>query len=123
MRGALYDFFERDHRRLEMLLDKAIAPEDGFDMEAYTAFRQGLLKHIRMEETVLLPAALKLRGGDPLPIAAKIRLDHGALTALMVPPPSKTIIRAVKGILADHDLLEERPGGMYESIENLIGAH
>ena len=43
MRGALYDFFERDHRRLEMLLDKAIAPEDGFDMEAYTAFRQGLL--------------------------------------------------------------------------------
>jgi hypothetical protein len=87
MSGELYDFFEQDHRRLELLLEKATAPEDGFDMEAYIAFRQGLLKHIRMEETILLPAALKLRGGDPLPIASKIRLDHGALTALMVPPP------------------------------------
>lgn len=121
MSGELYDFFEQDHRRLELLLDRATAPEEGFDMEAYGAFRQGLLKHIRMEETILLPAAMKLRGGDPLPIAAKIRLDHGALTALMVPPPSKAIIRAVKGILADHDLLEEGPGGMYESIEDLSG--
>lgn len=121
MKGELYEFFERDHRRLDQLLEKATAPEQGFDMEAYEAFRQGLLKHIRMEETILLPAALKLRGGEPLPVAAKIRLDHGALTALMVPPPSKAIIGAVKNILADHDLLEEGPGGMYEEVENLSG--
>lgn len=121
MSGRLYEFFECDHRRLEKLLERAIASEEGIDMEAYGAFRQGLLKHIRMEETILLPAAMKLRNGEPLEIAAKIRLDHGALTALMVPPPSGMIIAAVKGILADHDLLEEGPGGMYESIENLSG--
>jgi hypothetical protein len=121
MKGELYDFFERDHRRLEVLLEKATAPESGFDMDAYREFRQGLLRHIRMEETILLPTAMKIRNGEPLAIAAKIRLDHGALTALMVPPPSKMIVAAVKGILADHDLLEEGPGGMYESIESLSG--
>lgn len=121
MSGRLYEFFECDHRRLEKLLERAIASKEGIDMEAYGAFRQGLLKHIRMEETILLPAAMTLRNGEPLEIAAKIRLDHGALTALMVPPPSGMIIAAVKGILADHDLLEEGPGGMYESIENLSG--
>jgi hypothetical protein len=37
-----------------------------------------------MEEKVLLPFAQKKRGGEPLPIAAKLRLDHGALAALLV---------------------------------------
>jgi hypothetical protein len=41
-----------------------------------------------MEEKVLLPAAQKARGGEPLQIAAKLRLDHGALAALLVPTPT-----------------------------------
>jgi len=38
-----------------------------------------------MEERILLPAAQRLRGGERLPIAARLRLDHGALAALLVP--------------------------------------
>jgi hypothetical protein len=122
MRGSLYEFFAKDHRRLENLLDKATSGPSGYDMTAYGEFRSGLLKHIKMEETILLPAAQKERGGVPLEIAAKIRLDHGALTALMVPPPSRMIIGALRAILADHDLIEEQPSGMYDKLEELTGS-
>jgi len=122
MRGSLYDFFAKDHRRLEDLLAKAMSAPDGYDMTAYGQFRSGLLRHIKMEETILLPAAQKARGGVPLEIAAKIRLDHGALTALMVPPPSRMIIGALRAILASHDLLEEQPSGMYDRLEELTGS-
>lgn len=122
MRGALYRFFANDHRRLEALLEKATEPVDGYDMTAYGEFRPGLLRHIKMEETILLPAAQKARGGVPLEIAAKIRLDHGALTALMVPPPSPMIIGALRAILEKHDLIEEQQGGMYDMLEELTGS-
>jgi len=59
---------------------------------AYAEFRAGLLKHIALEEKILLPAAQRLNGANPLPIAAKPRLNHGALAALLVPTP--TLARA-----------------------------
>ena len=122
MRGPLYEFFANDHRRLEDLLDKTTSAPNGYDMSAYGEFRSGLLRHIKMEETILLPAAQKARGGTPLEIAGKIRLDHGALTALMVPPPSHMIIGALRAILVSHDLIEEQPAGMYDTLEELTGS-
>jgi hypothetical protein len=121
MPGPLYSFFEDDHRRLEELLNRATADPATYELLAYAQFRSRLLKHIKMEETILLSAAQKARGGEPLPIAAKIRLDHGALTALMVPPPSPVIVAAIRAILADHNRLEEGPGGLYEACEQLAG--
>jgi hypothetical protein len=121
MGGPLFEFFAHDHRRLEALLDKALSVAEGYDMHAYGEFRSGLLRHIKMEENILLPAAQKAGGGVPLELAGKIRLDHGALTALMVPPPSKAVVGALLAILAEHDLLEEQPGRMYEKIEELTG--
>jgi hypothetical protein len=78
MNGSLYRFFADDHRRLEGLLERATARPGEYLVKAYAQFRTGLLRHIKMEETILLPTAQKARGGEPLPIAAKIRLDHGA---------------------------------------------
>lgn len=43
---------------------------------AYAEFRVRLLRH--WEQRVLLPEARPARGGKPLPIASKLRLDHGA---------------------------------------------
>jgi hypothetical protein len=68
-----------------------------------------------------LPAAQQARGGEPLPIAAKLRLDHGALAALLVPTPTPTIIAALRAILAAHNMIEEGPGGVYELCEQLAG--
>lgn len=121
MNGPLYNFFAGDHRRLEGLLDRATARPGEYEMEAYAQFRMGLLRHIKIEEKILLPMAQKARGGEPLPVAAKIRLDHGAITALLVPSPSPMIIAAMRKILADHNVLEESRGGLYEACEQLVG--
>ncbi|MBP9134033.1 MAG: hemerythrin domain-containing protein [Saprospiraceae bacterium] len=119
MSKLLYDFFTADHRRIEVLLDRATEDIDNIDEELYHQFRTGLLKHIKMEEKVLFPAAQKANGGVPLPLAAKLRLDHGALTSLMVVPPNEAVIRVIRHILEIHDELEEQKGGMYEACENL----
>lgn len=44
-------------------------------------------------------------------MAAKLRLDHGALAALLVPTPTPAIIVAIHTVLAAHNSLEEGPGG------------
>jgi hypothetical protein len=62
-----------------------------------------------MEEKILLPAAQRWHGGTPLPLAAKLRLDHGALAAL-------------RTILAAHNTREEDPGGLYDTCEQWAGA-
>jgi hypothetical protein len=67
-----------------------------------------------MEEKILLPAAQAARGGNALPVAAKLRLDHGALAALLVLTPTQSIIAAVRSILEAHNPLEEGPNGVYE---------
>lgn len=58
-------------------------------------------------------------GGKPLPIFAQIKLDHAVLAALLVPPPTRGTIGAIRAILAKHNELEENQGGLYEIIERL----
>ena len=115
----LHRFFTEDHRRLDDLLERATATPGEVRMDLYHRFRTGLLKHIKMEEKILFPAAQRANGGMPLPLAAKLRLDHGALTALMVTPPTPEVLRLVRLLLEQHDRLEEEHGGMYEACEKL----
>ncbi len=119
---TITDFMEADHRRLDELLDATFADPLHVDYESYTAFRQGLLKHIGMEEKILLPMAQRLRGGEALPRAAKLRLDHGAIASLLVPAPTPQIAHALRIILAEHNPLEEGPDGVYEECRTLAGA-
>lgn len=49
----------------------------------------------------------------------KLRLDHGALTSLLVCFPTPEVIRMIDHIMEEHDILEEQQGGMYEACENL----
>jgi len=119
MNKPLCDFFTNDHRRIELLLEKATEDADTIHMDYYNRFRTGLLKHIKMEEKILFLAAQKANGGTPLPLAAKLRLDHGALTSLMVVPPEPGVIKVLRHVLEKHDILEEEPGGMYDMCEKL----
>ena len=91
-------------------------------MSAYGEFREGLLRHIGMEEKILLRAAREVNGGKPVASAARLRLDHCALAALLVPTPTPSIINAIKTILDRHNPIEEGPGGAYEECERLIGS-
>ena len=122
MPGPLFYFLSGDHARLDGLLRRAMTEASTIDRAAYAEFRAGLLKHISLEEKILLPAAQRWQGGDPLPVAAKLRLDHGALAALLVPTPTPVIIAAIRTVLTAHNTLEEGPGGVYERCEHLAGA-
>src|SRR4029450_3932133 len=111
-----------DHARLDGFLRGSMTEASTINRAAYAAFRVGLLTHISWEDKILLPAAQRARGGAPLAMAAKLRLDHGALAALLVPTPTPTIIAALRAILATHNVVEEGPGGVYECCEQLASA-
>ena len=119
MNKPLHEFFTNDHRRIEALLEKAMENPEQINMDYYHQFRVGLLTHIKMEEKVLFPAAQKANGGKPMPIMGKLRLEHGAITALMVPPPTVELVKVLWYVLDKHDLIEEEPGGMYDVCESL----
>jgi hypothetical protein len=116
------DFLLEDHRWLEGLLDSAVAQTGSVDQGTYDQFRAGLLRHIGMDEKILLPAAQRLRGGEPLSIAAKLRLDHGAMASLLMPPPSTAVIATIRAVLKVHNTIEEGSGGLYETCDELAGS-
>ena len=72
-----------------------------------------------MEENILFPAAQKANNGVQLPLQAKLRLDHGAITMLLVVRPTADVIKVLRHVLELHDKLEEEPGGMYDVCEQL----
>jgi len=119
MNGRLYHFFEQDHSRLDDLLAKATANSPQVDEALYHEFRTGLLKHIKLEEKIIFKAAQQANGGEALPLQAKLRLDHGALTSFMVVPPTPEVIKIIVELLKEHNRLEEEPGGMYDQCEQL----
>jgi hypothetical protein len=118
--GSITCMLTEDHRRLERLLESALASDGHVERDSYDRFRAGLLRHIGIEEKILLPAAQRQRGGEPLPIAAKLRLDHGAIAALLMPTPTSGVLVALRSILKQHDALEEGPEGLYHTCDTLL---
>lgn len=120
MPGLIYQMLVEDHRRMEGLLALAAADTGTSSAGAYEEFRSVLLRHIGMEENILIPSAHQARGDVRLPMADRIRLDHGALAALLVPLPTPEIIACIKAILSVHNPLEEAKDGLYETCERLV---
>jgi hypothetical protein len=110
-----------EHARLDELLAQTTARSAAIDAGTYQEFRKRLLRHIGIEEKILWPAVQRRRGGEPLPLAERLKLDHGALAALMMLPRSAATVRAVRAVLDAHNPLEEAPGGAYEQCESAAG--
>lgn len=121
MNGPLHRFFSADHRRLDALLRRSISAPGEVDLEAFGQFRAGILKHIGMEERVLFPAARQARG-EPLALAARLRVDHGAIAALLVPTPTRTLVAEILSVLGPHNRREEEPEGVYDACDEAVGA-
>jgi hypothetical protein len=121
MTGPIFRYLADDHRRLEDALRRATSNSEQINPAAYLEFRGGLLRHISMEEKILLPAARAARGGQPLEAAPRLRLDHGALAALLVLTPTKPIVATIRTILNFHNSLEEGPQGVYAQCEVMTG--
>ncbi|MGZ8375523.1 MAG: hemerythrin domain-containing protein [Nitrospira sp.] len=120
--GPITRLLEDDHRRLETLLNAAMITGNRIDQGQYDEFRSGLLRHIGMEEKILLPAAQRSNGGAPLSIAATLRLDHGAIAALLMPTPTTELIAVLRSILNKHNEVEEGLDGLYAICDKLAGA-
>jgi hypothetical protein len=114
-------YLEKDHRRIEDILQCATGSSDRIEPELYAAFRGALLRHIGMEEKILFPEIRKATDGSSLPGVEQLHLDHGALAALLVPTPTKSILDAIRTILRRHNIVEEGPEGIYGQCERLPG--
>ncbi len=119
--GGIYKYLFGDHQRLDGLLSSAVDVKEGIDTIPYAEFRKGLLRHIGIEEKLVLPAITRLQSGKQAEHARRIRLDHGALVALLVPPPTHGIVETIRLILKSHNSLEEGEGGLYQLMERLAG--
>ncbi|MCG6924860.1 MAG: hemerythrin domain-containing protein [Acidobacteria bacterium] len=122
MHGPLHRFFAEDHRRLGALLERSMAAPGTVDLDPFEEFRAGILRHIGMEEKVLFVAAREARGGDPLPVAARLRVDHGAIASLLVPTPTPTLVAEIVSVLTPHNRREEEEGGVYDACDEALGA-
>ena len=122
MPGPLYRYLADDHERLDSLLQCAVATPSAIDAESYHEFRKGILRHISMEEKIVLPAIARWRGGKKAAIAERLRLDHGALVALLAPPPTPSIMLTIRSILDVHNELEEGENGLYRLLDDMAGA-
>jgi hypothetical protein len=118
--GAIERFMVEDHVRLDRLLAAATSV-DPIDEVGYARFRHDLLRHIAMEEKVLLPYARFKRGGEPLPTASALRADHGKIAKLLVRSPTMPLVDRLRELLARHNPLEEGAAGLYAECDALAG--
>lgn len=116
--GPISKFLTADHARLGDLLQRS-SNGPGVDLATFGKFREGLLRHIGMEEKILIPALLR-HAGAPIKLADKLRADHGALANLFMPEPTLNILAAIRCILEPHNRLEEDPGGFYDACDSLL---
>ena len=119
--GPLHRFFAADHDRLDGLLRRALAGSGPIELEAFGTFRAGLLRHIGMEEKVLFAVAREARGGTPLALAERLRVDHGAIASLLVPTPTLALVDRLLSVLGPHNRREEEAGGVYAAADEAIG--
>lgn len=116
--GAIERFMVEEHLRINRLLEAATRAEP-IDEVAYSRFRHDLLRHIGMEEKVLLPYARQKRGGTPLPVAAALRADHGEIAKLLVRSPTRATVDSLRALLDRHNPLEEGVEGLYATCDAL----
>jgi hypothetical protein len=117
--GPIETFLCADHERIDRLCAQA-QKTDGIDERSYAAFRSALLRHIALEEKILLPAARAARNGEPLPIVDVLHAEHGIIAKLLVRSPTSARIAELQKVLADHNVLEEGPGGLYSLCDTLL---
>lgn len=108
-----------DHDRLDALFHQATHNILEIDLDAYQQFRQGLMRHIGIEEKIVFPSLIKHHGEVAKVITTRLRSDHGAIVALLVPTPDPSVIATLTAILNTHNEFEESADGVYSMIAAL----
>ena len=119
--GLIEQFMVEDHARLDRLLASCERDDGAIDTANYTRFRHDLLRHIAMEEKVLLPDARARRNDERLEMVFQLRRDHSEVAKLLVRSPTLGGLAALRELLGRHNALEEGPGGLYATCDALAG--
>ena len=117
---TISQYLTNNHTWLHALLSAA-GHGGRFDAAAFAEFRTSVLRHIAIEEKLLLPAVRRVRGA-PIAQARALRVEHAALTSLLVPTPDLALCAEIGALLSAHDAQEEGDDGVYAQCEWLLGA-
>jgi len=109
------EFLTQTHEQLRDLLSKSLSIQ-GVQIEHYETFRTELLKHIGVEEHIVLPL-VEERSPQRFFALRQIRLEHKAIGVLLALPPTGEIITVLRNLLKKHDFLEETPDTLYDILD------
>ncbi|AKF11062.1 hemerythrin domain-containing protein [Sandaracinus amylolyticus] len=118
MTSTLRALIEDEHRELDALLARADAA-GLLDLEAFEALRARLLRHIAIEEKLILAEVRVVRGGEPIEGARRVRVEHGAIASLLVGTPDVALVAELRSLLIAHEAFEEQ--GLYAACEVVLG--
>lgn len=114
----LIDALVREHDEFLRLLDGCLTDERAVDLRRFEEFRRRQLRHVALEERVLMPALARRLGAPPV-FQNGLRKDHASVAALCVAEPNPDFLVDLRELLAWHNRGEEAPGGLYA----LCGEH
>lgn len=100
---------------------EACAGASGVVLERFEVFRRGLLRHVAIEEVLVLPALRRALGHTPMFHNAN-RKDHAALVALCVTWPTREWLEDLRELLLHHQRVEEAPLGFYALVDQYLGS-
>jgi hypothetical protein len=109
----LRDWLTHDHQEIDGFLQDALANE-GFDPVPFAKFRERLLRHIGIEERILFPAVREHISHMGKARLADLRVEHAALTTLLVPTPDRALVLEIQSLLTGHNAVEEADNGVYD---------
>jgi hypothetical protein len=119
MARRLTGFLEQDHALLGARLRETLRPGGAVDLPAFDVFRHGLLRHITIEERVLMPALLAALGHPPV-FQNGLRMDHAGFATLCVTTPCHEWVEDLADLLEHHQRVEEEPGGFYDLVDAYV---
>ena len=128
MHSALRRWLEEDHRGIEALLDAAQDDRaKPLDVRPFEIARERLMRHIGIEEKIVFLAVRNLPDVDVTApgVLAQLRdarVDHAAITTLLVPKPDHALVDELRTLLGPHNVLEEAEDGLYARCDDLLGA-
>ncbi len=118
--ARLTDVLLREHRELLAMI-AACTPRDGeVDLQAFDRYRLRQLRHVAIEEKVLLPV---LAGRASLSPAFQngLRKDHEAIVVLCVTAPDPDFVHDLQEFISWHQRVEEQPGGLFDLYDQQVG--
>lgn len=107
------------HRELSTAIRRCLGDDGSVEVALFDEFRHQLLRHISIEERIVMPAVIKAIGRAP-DDRNGLRKDHAGIAALCVPLPEREWVENLRDLLDEHYRVEEGPGGFLSRCDEVL---